>query len=108
MSLATPIAIRTFYGELGLLRLERLALIAPAACLTVKPVGEPDAEIGISGSMSEDGKRSVAEWPKLPRPPSGVDIARDSCRYSGCANAGRPLGQRCSKYGCAGARRCAT
>ena len=25
-------------------------------------------EIGTSGSMSENGKRSVAEWPKLPRP----------------------------------------
>src|SRR5262249_35390651 len=24
-------------------------------------------EIGTSGSMSEDGKRSVAKWPKLPR-----------------------------------------
>ena len=24
-------------------------------------------EIGTSGSMSGDGKRSVAEWPKLPR-----------------------------------------
>ena len=27
-------------------------------------------EIGTSGSMSEDGKRSVATWPKLPRPSS--------------------------------------
>ncbi len=27
-------------------------------------------EIGKSGSMSEDGKRGVAEWPKLPRPSS--------------------------------------
>jgi hypothetical protein len=27
-------------------------------------------EIGTSGSMSGDGKRSVAEWPKLPRPSS--------------------------------------
>jgi len=26
-------------------------------------------EIGTSGSMSGDGKRSVAEWPKLPRHP---------------------------------------
>ena len=25
-------------------------------------------EIGTSGSMSGDGKRGVAEWPKLPRP----------------------------------------
>jgi hypothetical protein len=27
-------------------------------------------EIGTSGSMSRDGKRSVAAWPKLPRPSS--------------------------------------
>jgi hypothetical protein len=27
-------------------------------------------EIGTSGSMSEDGKRGVAKWPKLPRPSS--------------------------------------
>jgi hypothetical protein len=27
-------------------------------------------EIGTSGSMSGDGKRSVAEWPKLSRPSS--------------------------------------
>ena len=27
-------------------------------------------EIGTSGSMSGDGKRSVAEWLKLPRPSS--------------------------------------
>ena len=27
-------------------------------------------EIRTSGSMSEDGKRSVAAWPKLPRPSS--------------------------------------
>jgi hypothetical protein len=27
-------------------------------------------EIGSSGLMSGDGKRSVAEWPKLPRPSS--------------------------------------
>ena len=41
-----------------------------SVCLTVKPVGEPDAGIGTSGSMSGDGKRSVAERPKLPRPSS--------------------------------------
>ena len=40
------------YGERGLLRLERLPLTAAAVCLTVKPVGEPDAVIGTSGSMS--------------------------------------------------------
>ena len=27
-------------------------------------------EIGTSGSMSGDGKRGAAEWPKLPRPSS--------------------------------------
>jgi hypothetical protein len=27
-------------------------------------------EIGTSGLMSGDGKRGVAEWPKLPRPSS--------------------------------------
>jgi hypothetical protein len=27
-------------------------------------------EIGSSGLMSGDGRRSVAEWPKLPRPSS--------------------------------------
>ena len=32
-------------------------------------------EIGTSGSMSEDGKRSVAEWPKLPRRSSTLPTA---------------------------------
>ncbi len=32
-------------------------------------------EIGTSGSMSGDGKRSVAEWPKLPRPSSTLPYA---------------------------------
>jgi hypothetical protein len=32
-------------------------------------------EIGTSGSMSGDGKRSVAAWPKLPRPSSTLPIA---------------------------------
>ncbi len=36
--------------------------------LSMQPVGELDGLIGQSGSMSEDGKRGVAEWPKLPRP----------------------------------------
>jgi hypothetical protein len=31
-------------------------------------------EIGTSGSMSGDGKRSVAEWPKLPRPSSTLPL----------------------------------
>ena len=32
-------------------------------------------EIGTSGSMSGDGKRGVAEWPKLPRPSSTLPLA---------------------------------
>jgi hypothetical protein len=32
-------------------------------------------EIGTSGSMSGDGKRSVAAWPKLPRPSSTLPKA---------------------------------
>ena len=35
-------------------------------------------EIGTSGSMSGDGKRSVAEWPKLSRPSSTLPF-RTSC-----------------------------
>jgi len=36
-------------------------------------------EIGTSGSMSGDGKRSVAEWLKLPRPSSTLpfETSRD-------------------------------
>jgi hypothetical protein len=33
-------------------------------------------EIGTSGSMSGDGKRGVAEWPKLPRPSSTLPKRR--------------------------------
>ena len=41
-------------------------------------------EIGTSGSMSEDGKRSVAKWPKLPRLSSTLpkQTYRDICRLS--------------------------
>ena len=31
-------------------------------------------EIGTSGSMSEDGKRGVAKWPKLPRLSSSLPL----------------------------------
>jgi len=34
-------------------------------------------EIGTSGSMSGDGKRGVAKWPKLPRPSSTLPEATD-------------------------------
>ena len=33
-------------------------------------------EIGTSGSMSGDGKRGAAEWPKLPRPSSTLPERR--------------------------------
>ena len=35
-------------------------------------------EIGMSGSMSGDGKRGVAEWLKLPRPSS--TLPKPTCR----------------------------
>jgi hypothetical protein len=44
--------------------------------LAVKPVGEPDA--GDRHVRSGDGKRSVAEWPKLPRPSSTLPF--ETCR----------------------------
>ena len=37
-------------------------------------------EIGTSGSMSGDGKRSVAAWPKLPRPFS--TLPKCECRLA--------------------------
>jgi len=44
-------------------------------------------EIGTSGSMSGDGKRGVAEWPKLPRPSSTLHRVRccgaRECRLAG-------------------------
>ena len=36
-------------------------------------------EIRTSGSMSGDGKRSVAAWPKLPRPSS--TLPKCECRF---------------------------
>jgi hypothetical protein len=35
-------------------------------------------EIGTSGSMSGDGKRGVAAWPKLPRPSS--TLPKQTCQ----------------------------
>jgi hypothetical protein len=57
-------------------------------------------EIGTSGSMSGDGKRSVAAWPKLPRPSSTLPKRRTGAthqfgRYrseSGHAQLPRPNG----------------
>jgi hypothetical protein len=37
--------------------------------------GKRGLRIGTSGSMSGDGKRGVAEWPKLPRPSSTLPSA---------------------------------
>ena len=37
-------------------------------------------EIGTSGSMSGDGKRGAAEWPKLPRPSSTLPRRPDWSR----------------------------
>jgi hypothetical protein len=56
------------YGELGLLR-RAPAMRCPAACLTVKPVGEPDA---VAPRVRFDERRwETGCWPrgpKLPRP----------------------------------------
>jgi hypothetical protein len=79
-------------------------------------------EIGTSGSMSEDGKRGVAKWPKLPRLSStlperrfaatqrhvcswstsrnGTDIVNVGCnlvrpRLSAAARAAAPAAWRC-------------
>ena len=40
-------------------------------------------EIRTSGSMSGDGKRSVAAWPKLPRPSSNFYHRVESLRCEG-------------------------
>jgi hypothetical protein len=42
-------------------------------------------EIGTSGSMSEDGKRSVAEWPKPPHLSS--TLPKLTCRNVRCRSA---------------------
>src|ERR1035441_5732836 len=42
-------------------------------------------EIGTSGLMSEDGKRGVAEWPKLPRPSSTLPGCVKTRLGEGCA-----------------------
>jgi len=58
-------------------------------------------EIGTSGSTSGDGKRSVAAWPKRPRPSSTLPkrrfaAARMSGRYWGEADIARtPPACRC-------------
>ena len=44
-------------------------------------------EIRTSGSMSGDGKRSVAAWPKLPRPSSTLPLPADQNLVSGFGGA---------------------
>jgi hypothetical protein len=46
-------------------------------------------EIGTSGSMSGDGKRGVAEWPKLPRPSSTLPKLPIWDLHSPVANGGK-------------------
>ena len=54
-------------------------------------------EIGTSGSMSEDGKRSVAEWPKLPRPSSTLPDVWSGRAMSIAAAHKMPLRWRCGR-----------
>src|SRR5215831_12453877 len=84
MSLTTPEKIRTLQRKLYRKAKEEshaqrtLAARAFSVCLTMKLVGKPDAEIGMSGLMSGDRKRSVAIWPKPPRLSSTLQAARSS------------------------------
>jgi hypothetical protein len=43
-------------------------------------------EIGTSGSMSGDGKRSDAAWPQLPRPSSTLPQRRFAVVQQGVCN----------------------
>jgi hypothetical protein len=47
-------------------------------------------EIGTFGLMSGDGKRGVAEWPKLPRPSSTLPTRKHGPPASGAAYRGEP------------------
>jgi hypothetical protein len=53
-------------------------------------------EIGTSGSMSGDGKRSVAAWPKLPRPSSTLPQETASHAAGGSAYWAAP-DEKCSR-----------
>ena len=55
-------------------------------------------EIGTSGSMSGDGKRGVAEWPKLPRPSSTLPKLRMNV-LSPVAIGGKADAARTSRFG---------
>src|SRR6516165_11102288 len=77
MSLQTSTVIRTLQRKLyrkakerKLLHRRRLRPRLFSVCLTMKPVGEPDAGDRHVRFDERDGKRSVAAWPKLPRPSS--------------------------------------
>jgi hypothetical protein len=61
-------------------------------------------EIGTSGSMSGDGKRSAAAWPKLPRPSSTLPSETSADERYTAAFGGNPDIGRASPQGRAGAR----
>ena len=50
-------------------------------------------EIRTSGSMSGDGKRSVAAWPKLPRPSSTLLVSRVTPVHTAVRNCTRDEGR---------------
>jgi hypothetical protein len=54
-------------------------------------------EIGTSGSMSGDGKRGVAEWPKLPRPSSTLPITTKPATLHNGREGPTTAASRCSK-----------
>src|SRR5262249_57180348 len=82
MSLQTPIMIRTLQRKLYRETKEELTPRDDACgrrcfpCASRRSQSESRMrEIRTSGSMSGDGKRGVAEWPKLPRPSSTLPSA---------------------------------
>ena len=56
-------------------------------------------EIGTSGSMSGDRKRSVAEWPKLPRPSSALPFRTSRHVRSSVAIGGKADVARTPRFG---------
>src|SRR5260370_1235259 len=64
------------YGELGLLRLERLPLAAASCAFRRSHAESRTPEIVTSGSMAGDGKRGDGDSPQLPRPSSTLTDRR--------------------------------